>query len=166
MRKQAWIALLLIGGCATGTDTDTESSELATRVGDPPTKKVCSNIGCDNKDPTLTLNSAEVACSADATTAVGGSMSADGGLLELRWGPNCNVNWARFIPGVTGVTYHIWASRQSPVPVNTDEYEFSSTANLSEFSNEVYAPSPVKARACVEQQAGSLWIKQVCTPWI
>ena len=130
----------------------------------PPGPTKCSGTGCDNLDPTESVNSSTGAsCSAGATTATGGSMSAGNGTLELRWGPNCQVNWARFTPGAGGAKYRIWASRQSP-SFNTDKYEFTTTAQLQEFSNEVYAPSA--ARACIEQWNGSSWVNQVCTPWI
>jgi hypothetical protein len=127
-----------------------------------PTK--CSKTSCDNLDPTQSLDAATgAACSTNATDAMGGSMTADGGTLELRWGPSCQVNWARFTPGASGSKYRIWASRQSPA-FDTDRYEFTAAARLQEFSNEVYAPGA--ARACVEQWNGSSWINQVCTPWI
>lgn len=130
----------------------------------PPGPTPCSKTGCDNLDPTQSLDAASGAmCSTGATTATGGSMGADGGTLELRWGPSCQVNWARFTPGTSGAKYRIWASRQSP-GFDTDRYEFTTTARLEEFSNEVYAPGA--ARACVEQWNGSSWVNQVCTPWI
>ena len=130
----------------------------------PPGPTKCSGTSCDNLDPTQSLDARTgAACSTDATDTMGGSMTADGGTLELRWGPSCQVNWARFTPSASGSKYRIWASRQSPT-FDTDRYEFTATARLSEFSNEVYAPSA--ARACVEQWNGSSWINQVCTPWI
>lgn len=129
----------------------------------PPGPKKCSGTGCDNLDPTQSLDASGAACATNATTSTGGSMAADGGTLELRWGPNCMVNWARFTPGASGTKFRIWASRQAPA-FDTDKYEFTATARLEEFSNEVYAPT--SARACIEQWNGSTWINQVCTPWI
>lgn len=130
----------------------------------PPGPRRCSGTGCDNLDPTESVNSSTGAsCSAGATTATGGSVSADNGLLELRWGPSCQVNWARFTPNASGAKYRIWASRESP-SFSSDRYEFTTTAHLQEYSNQVYAPGA--ARACVEQWNGSSWVNQVCTPWI
>lgn len=130
----------------------------------PPGPTKCSGTGCDNLDPTESVNaSTGASCSAGATTATGGSVNADNGLLELRWGQNCQVNWARFTPSASGAKYRIWASRESP-SASTDRYEFTTTAQLQEFSNQVYAPSA--ARACIEQWNGSSWVNQVCTPWI
>ena len=130
----------------------------------PPGPQRCSGTGCDNLDPTQSLDAATgVICSTNATTAAGGSLGADGGTLELRWGPSCQVNWARFTPGTSGAKYRIWASRESP-SFSTDKYEFTTTAQLQEFSNEVYAPGA--ARACIEQWNGSSWVNPICTPWI
>jgi hypothetical protein len=130
----------------------------------PPGPTRCSQTGCDNLDPTQSLDAGSgAACSTSATTATGGSLGADGGTLELRWGPSCMVNWARFTPGTSGQRFRIWASRQSPA-FDTDRYEFTTSAGLDEFSNEVYAPGA--ARACIEQWNGSTWVNPICTPWI
>ncbi len=122
----------------------------------------CSGYVCDNLDPTASFSDSSGAyCSASASTVT--SMTADGGKLEMRWGPNCSVNWARFTPSSSGTTYYIWVGRQSP-GFNAYGYEFTGTAGVSYFSNQVYAPGP--AHVCVLQWNGSSWVNQVCTPWI
>lgn len=148
-----------------GVPADAGSSPSPDAGGGPaPGPTRCSGTGCDNLDPTQSLDAATgAACSTNASDAVGGSMSADGGTLELRWGPSCKVNWARFTPSGSGSKYRIWASRKSD-GFSSDKYEFTATAQLQEYSNQVYAPTP--AHACVEQWNGSSWVNQVCTPWI
>jgi hypothetical protein len=124
----------------------------------------CSGYVCDNLDPTATFNPSTGAyCSAGATTATGGSIPADGGTLELRWGANCQVNWARFTPNSSGGAYYIWVGRQSP-GFNAYGYQFSATAGVQYYSDQVYAPGA--AHACVLQWNGSTWTNQVCTNWI
>jgi hypothetical protein len=124
----------------------------------------CSGSVCDNLDPTASFSSSTGAyCSANATTASGASISADGGTLEMRWGPNCSVNWARFTPSSSGHIYYIWVGRQSP-GFNAYGYEFTGTAGVQYFSNQVYAPGP--AQVCVLEWNGSAWGNQVCTNWI
>jgi Protein of unknown function (DUF2690) len=121
----------------------------------------CSGYSCDNSDPNLSWDLGSGApCSTSATTVT--SLAADGGTLEMRWGPRCQVNWARFTPGGNGTTYFIWVGRQSP-GYNTPGYEFQGAANVGFWSNQVYAPG--QAQACVLQWLGSSWGNQVCTPW-
>jgi hypothetical protein len=90
------------------------------------------------------------------------SISADGGTLEMRWGGNCQVNWAWFTSASSGTTYYIWAGRQSP-GFNAWGYEFAGTARAQYFSDQVYAPGA--AHVCVEEWTGSTWDNQVCTNW-
>jgi hypothetical protein len=121
----------------------------------------CSGYVCDNLDPTASLDSSSGAfCSGSGSTVT--SMSADGGTLEMRWGPNCSVNWARFTPSSSGAIYYIWVARQSPA-LNAYGYQFTGTAGVPVFSNQVYAPGA--AHVCVQQWNGSSWVNQVCTPW-
>jgi hypothetical protein len=123
----------------------------------------CSGYVCDNLDPTGSFsNSTGAYCSANASTVSGSSISADGGTLELRWGPNCTVNWARFTPASSGHAYYIWAGRQSPA-FNAYGYQFTGTAGVQYFSNQVYAPGA--AHACVLEWNGSAWANQACTNW-
>lgn len=122
----------------------------------------CSTYVCDNLDPTASFsNSTGAYCSSSASTVT--SMSADGGKLEMRWGPNCSVNWARFTPSSSGTTYYIWVGRQSP-GFNAYGYEFTGTAGVQYYSNQAYAPGA--AHVCVLEWTGSTWANQVCTPWI
>jgi hypothetical protein len=121
----------------------------------------CAGYVCDNLDPTASFDSSSGAfCSGSGSTVT--SMSADGGRLEMRWGPNCSVNWARFTPSSSGTFYYIWVGRQSP-GFNAYGYEFQGTANVGYFSNQVYAPGA--AHVCVLEWNGSSWVNQVCTPW-
>jgi hypothetical protein len=121
----------------------------------------CAGYVCDNLDPTASFSSSTGAyCSAGGTTVT--SISADGGTLEMRWGGNCQVNWARFTPSSSGTFYYIWVGRQSP-GFNAYGYEFNGTAGVQYFSNQVYAPGA--AHVCVEQWNGSSWVNQVCTHW-
>ena len=121
----------------------------------------CTGYGCDNLDPTASFDANSGAyCSANATTPV--QIGADNGTLQMRWGPNCSVNWARFIPNGNGTTYYIWVGRQSP-GYNTPGYEFTGVADQAAYSNQVYAPG--KAQVCVLQWLGSTWGNQVCTAW-
>jgi hypothetical protein len=121
----------------------------------------CSGYTCDDLDPTLSWNaSTHGTCSANAYSVV--AIGADNGTLQLRWGPNCSVNWARFIPNASGTWYYIWVGRQSP-GWNTPGYEFLGSAGVAAYSNQVYAPGP--ARVCVLQWNGSTWTNQVCTNW-
>jgi hypothetical protein len=100
----------------------------------------CAGYACDNLDPTASFSSSTGAyCSAGGTTVT--SIGADGGTLEMRWGGNCQVNWARFTPASSGTTYYIWAGRQSP-GFNAWGYEFTGTAGVQYFSDQVYALAP------------------------
>jgi hypothetical protein len=122
----------------------------------------CAGYVCDNLDPTASFSSATGAyCSVGGTTVT--SISADSGTLEMRWGGNCQVNWARFTPASSGTFYCIWAGRQSP-GFNAYGYELNGTAGVQYFSNRVYAPGA--AHVCVEEWNGSSWVNQVCTNWI
>jgi hypothetical protein len=124
----------------------------------------CAGYACDNLDPNSSFSSSTGAyCSAGATTVQGSTISADGGTLEMRWGANCQVNWARFTPSSSGTTYYVWVERQSPSFMAWG-YQFTGTAGVQYYSNQVYAPS--SARACVLEWTGSSWGTAVCTNWI
>jgi hypothetical protein len=140
----------------------------ANAVCDPGRQIGCQSYLCDNLDPqeSWTLddyggNYPGVPCSFQATN-VGPDYAADGGGLQLRWGPHCQTNWARFTPNSSGTLYYIWVGRENP-GYNTPGFEFRGTANVQAWSNQVYSPGP--ARACVLRWNGSIWTDQVCTPW-
>lgn len=123
----------------------------------------CAAYTCDNLDPTTSLSAATGAyCSAGASTPSGGRVSADGGTLELRRGPNCTVAWARFTPSSSGHSYYLWAGRQSP-GFNAWGYLFAGTSGTQYYADQVYAAGA--AQACVLEWTGSTWGNQVCTPW-
>lgn len=102
-------------------------------------------------------------CDTGASTVMGGTVAGDGGTLELRWGPDCSVNWARFTPNGSGTWYYLWVGRQNP-GYNVPGYEFQGSAEVQYYSNQVYSPGP--AQACVLEWNGSSWTNQLCTNWI
>lgn len=128
----------------------------------PQSPQRCSGYECDNLDPTLSADSSTGAvCSSSATTVT--SMAADGGTLEMRWGPSCQVNWARFTPNGSSTSYRLWIEREDPSCPGA-EFLFHGSAGVQYFSNQVYAPG--SARACVEPWNGSSGTSRACTPWI
>lgn len=90
-------------------------------------------------------------CSGSATTPL--AKNEPVGYLELRWGPNCSVNWTRFTPN-NNDKYQIWVTNiNTGVWAGTGlyhSYQFSNSAGVSRFSDQVYAPDPEPASACVE----------------
>ena len=107
---------------------------------------------CNGLDPAQSYNfSSGGECSSGASTPL--SENVLGGYLELRWGPNCATNWTRFTPG-NNDEYAIWVT-------NTDTgvwagnglyrtYVWSGQANISHYSDQVFAPDPQPASACVQ----------------
>lgn len=115
------------------------------------TGTACSGTGCSGLDPTQSYSSANGAeCSSGATAPL--SESALGGTLQLRWGPNCQTNWARFTPGdndkyqiwVTNLTTGVWAGTGL---YNT--YVFSNANGVAHYSDQVYT-GPAPASVCVD----------------
>lgn len=165
-------ALLLFSGLAMvglGAHGSGTLARLAPVVAAKPAlaATACFQYTCDNTDPPTTYNqNTGVTCSNGAYTVApkaGGRIQADGGTLELRWGPPCSTNWARFTPNSSGTFYYIWAGRQNP-GYNVPGYEFQGVAGVGFYSNELYSPGP--ARACVLEWNGSQWTNQVCTIWL
>lgn len=99
-------------------------------------------------------------CSSGAWTVI--STAANNGTLEMRWGPSCQVNWARFTPSASSTSYRLWIERESP-SCGGSEFLFHGAAGVPYFSNQVYAPG--RARACVELWDGSSGSKRACTPF-
>jgi hypothetical protein len=158
--------MILGSACISDPDPSDSTREVSSSVivGGGGGGGGCSGFRCDNLDPIESHDLTSGApCSGGATTPGGGSIAADNGTLELRWGPNCQVNWARFTPHASGISYYLWVGRQSP-GFNVQGFQFTSTANAQYYSNQVYAPGP--ARACILQWNGSSWVNSVCTPWI
>lgn len=112
----------------------------------------CTGTGCDGLDPTVSFNPSKGECSAGARNVddLPNGERAFGGLLELRFGPNCTTNWTRFTPADNG-TYEIWVTRLSDgVFAGTGKgnfYVFSGANGVGHFSDQVYSPGP--AQACV-----------------
>ncbi len=109
----------------------------------------CLQNSCNGLDPTQSYNqSTGVECSSGASTVH--SIPALGGTLDLRWGPNCQTNWARFTPG-NNDTYEIWVTRLSDgVWAGSglyNPYIFSNAKGVAHYSDQVYSPGP--AAACV-----------------
>lgn len=117
------------------------------------TGTACSGNSCNGLDPTQSFNSgtgAECSSGAFNVADLPNGESALGGLLELRWGPNCGTNWTRFTPG-NNDTYEIWVTRLSDgVWAGTglfNPYIFSGARGVSHYSDQVYIPG--NAAACV-----------------
>lgn len=127
----------------------------------PQSPQRCSGYDCDNLDPTQSAAASTGAlCSSGSWTVI--STAANNGTLEMRWGPSCQVNWARFTPSASGTSYRLWIERESPGCAGS-EFLFQGAAGVQYFSNQVYAPG--RARACVELWDGSSGSKQACTPF-
>lgn len=162
--NKSLFAVVLAAGCVSGPDAPDNTQEIsdAVNTGGGGGAGACTGTGCDGLDPTLSFDPASgLSCSSGPTSP--GSMEADNGTLELRWGPHCQVNWARFTPHASGATYRIWVSRQSPA-FSVSPFQFPATAGTQYYSNQVFAPGP--AQSCVQQWSGSAWTNTTCTPWI
>lgn len=115
----------------------------------------CSGNGCNGLDPVAT------GCSNGSYTVLSGRYA--GGLLELRWGPDCQTNWARFTPA-DNATYSIWVTRLSDGEWAGDGlehvYTFSNGSGVAHYSDQIYSPGP--ASACVQspQHGGQYCLRQ------
>src|SRR5947209_5479354 len=73
----------------------------------------CLQNTCNGLDPTQSINqNTGGLCSAGATAPLSQSVFGGTNNLQLRWGPNCQVNWTRFTPA-DGGRYEIWVTRLS-----------------------------------------------------
>jgi hypothetical protein len=117
----------------------------------------CYQNSCNNLDPTKSYNShtGQECTTGDYTVH---SIPAFGGTLDLRWGPDCTVNWTRFTPSQGNTYYQIWTVRESDNYATT--YEFLGQAGVGYYDNEVYIPG--NAGACVSEWNGSQWLPDVC----
>lgn len=113
----------------------------------------CLGNTCNGLDPANSFNQNSLTeCSSGATDVADlpHGESALGGLLELRWGPNCGTNWTRFTPG-SNDTYEIWVTRLSDgVWAGTglsNPYTFSNGKGVIHYGDQVYVPG--NAAACV-----------------
>ncbi|MEV4254097.1 DUF2690 domain-containing protein [Spirillospora sp. NPDC049652] len=129
--RRVGLGLAAVATAASGMLAVTPSAQAAT----------CSGNGCNGTDPVST------GCSNNSTAPLQGN--GLGGHLELRWGPTCSTNWARFTPG-NGDVYEIWVTRRSDgawagygMYVT---YKFSG-AGVPNYSDQIYSPG--SASACV-----------------
>jgi hypothetical protein len=149
-RRRRWLALAAGLAIAAGPLVAFAPAAFA-GTGTP-----CRPVSCNNLDPTQSYNIyTGVECDNPASTV--GNTTAFGGYLELRWGPNCIVNWTRFAPAHSG-TYKITTTRLSDGVTTT--YQFSGAPGVSYYDNEVYAPDA--AQACVTELSGGKWLPRVC----
>jgi hypothetical protein len=115
----------------------------------------CSGYGCDGTDPSAT------GCSVSSSTIL--TTHYAGGLLELRWGPNCQTNWARFT-AADNATYSVWVTRLSDgVWAGNGLYNpltFSNNQGNGAYTDQVYSPGA--ASACVQspQHGGQTCLRQ------
>lgn len=86
-----------------------------------------------------------------------------GGTLQLRWGPNCQTNWARLVPS-NSLTHRIWVERQLSNFFSVgNKFQFSVPAGVPAWSDQLYAPH--QARACDQVYQSGAWSSAFCTPW-
>lgn len=115
------------------------------------TGTACTGGRCSGLDPNASFNSSTGAeCGGNATSPR--SASAFGGSLELRWGPNCQVNWTRFTPA-NNHRYQIWVTNQTTGVWAGDglykDHIFTGRSGVAEYSDQVWA-GPDPASACVD----------------
>lgn len=122
------------------------------------TGTACYESSCNNLDPTTSYNSSTgYECDYGATYPVGmPGETIVSGFLELRWGPKCGVNWARFTPNNNN-KYRIYVETGG---VNGEYYVFSNSSGVSRYSNQLYAPGP--AKACVQLYTLGTWAAPIC----
>jgi hypothetical protein len=136
----AGLAFGLMGGMPAGAAT-------------VPAPASCYQHSCDGLDPTLSyLNGTnpKAFCSAgagDSSDLPNGVRVLGGGLLELRWGPNCQTNLTRFTPA-NNDEYWIWIKGSSGVTAGTgtdNPYDFSNEKGVAQYSDQVWSPGPAVA---------------------
>jgi hypothetical protein len=110
----------------------------------------CTGTQCDGLDPTMSYeldSNPPAICSAGAydTTDLPNGGTVLGGFFELRFGPNCQTNWVRWIPP-TNDEYQIsiwqedFAGDYGNALIVDD---FSGKAGQQQYTNQRYAPFPV-----------------------
>jgi hypothetical protein len=112
---------------------------------------------CDGTEPSQSYNiKTGLECSTGASTVF--EEPAFGGILELRWGPNCQTNWARFNPAnnhmygmwVTRLSDGVWAGSGINLPGSGVywEYYFVGTPGVQAWTDQIYSPGP--ASMCID----------------
>jgi hypothetical protein len=126
------------------------AAHAATLIDQP---QACYQYSCDGLDPSFSfeVNTSPHAYCADGSSPVYG-VNILGGYLELRWGPNCQTNWARFTPGDNDL-YHLYVERDDNPPAIAGnglgrDYIFSGAQGVTQYTDQVYSPGP--ARLCVD----------------
>jgi hypothetical protein len=128
-----------------GTLTTAQAAYAGTGAG-------CLGNTCSGLDSTQSFNQntkAECSSGASDSADLPNGTNVLGGLLELRWGPNCQTNWARFTPGNSD-TYYLEVENNSRVWAGTGLYHldiFSGKKGISQYSDQVYSPGP--AATCI-----------------
>lgn len=141
-RLPARLAAVLLGTTGLGA--------VAVATASAGTGRSCYQSSCDGLDPTSSYNSHTGAeCSTGAYTVPGGSQKAYGGLLEMRWGPDCQVNWARFTVGTTDPSFdgYTFVLSTTSSDGHTTSYSFTGDQGVTYYGNEEYSPGP--AQVCV-----------------
>ena len=112
----------------------------------------CLGNSCSGLDPTHSFNQntgAECSSGASDPADLPNGIRVLGGLLELRWGPDCQTNWARFTPG-NNDAYDLFVRNKSGVWAGTGLGQtdfFIGDKGVSQYSDQVYSPGP--AAACI-----------------
>ncbi len=113
----------------------------------------CLQNTCNGLDPAKSFNQntgRECSSGASNVSDLPKGEPALGGLLELRWGPNCGTNWTRYTPGNNDI-YEIWVIRLSDgvwAGTGLDNADtFANKKGISQYSDQVYIPG--NAEACV-----------------
>ena len=112
----------------------------------------CQGNSCSGLDPAQSFNQntgAECSSGASDVADLPNGTRVLGGLLELRWGPNCQTNWARFTPG-NNDSYDLLVRNANGVwagtGLNQDDF-FIGQKGISQYSDQLYSPGP--AAACI-----------------
>ncbi|GCE30050.1 hypothetical protein KDA_55340 [Dictyobacter alpinus] len=111
----------------------------------------CSGTSCDHLAPQNAQNAHQQICSSNASEAIA-PFYGDGWTLDLRWGPNCSTNWARF--GSAGgalecfdlQVIRVYSSKYSGLPATVDN-AYGCGPQDGIWTNQLYAPGP--AQACI-----------------
>lgn len=118
-----------------------------------PLATPCSQHSCDGLDPTLSYllrSNPRAFCSAGARNVSdlpGGKRVLGGGLLEMRWGPNCQTNWTRFTSANNDKYKILIVSSDGTLAGNglNNGYTFSGAKGVAHYSDQVWSPGPAGA---------------------
>jgi hypothetical protein len=110
------------------------------------TGTACYQKSCDGHDPNSSYNSQTgQECSTAAYTVPGGYFSnVYSGTLEMRWGPDCAVNWTRYTVGTHDSNYngaHFYITTTASDGSSTT-YDFIGQGGVTYYGNEEFSPGP------------------------